>query len=109
MTGNSNTADDGGEGLVPEPFAGYRKPALWRTTPQLVPPPVAAVDPRETDVPAGILNYWNILVKWRWMIAACLVLGIATGLVSTFTTTPVYRATATIQIDLEPAKVKALQ
>jgi succinoglycan biosynthesis transport protein ExoP len=55
---------------------------------------------------ANLLHVWNILVKWRWPIAAVTVLGLAGGVVATVTTTPIYRATTTIQIDMEPAKVQ---
>src|SRR5579863_7954824 len=55
----------------------------------------------------NLLHIWNILLKWRWPIAAMTLLGIAAGVGVTVTTTPVYQATTTIQIDNEPPKVQA--
>jgi capsular exopolysaccharide synthesis family protein len=57
---------------------------------------------------ASLLHIWNIIVKWRWPIAAVATLGVIAGVVVTLMTTPVYRATTTIQIDQEPAKVQAV-
>jgi polysaccharide biosynthesis transport protein len=56
-----------------------------------------------------LLHYWNLVLKYRWLLAAALVVGLATGLLVTLLTSPVYRATATVQIDEEPQKVVAIQ
>jgi len=67
----------------------------------------------EADEEAGdafnLLHYWHLVVKYRWLLAAALTIGLAIGLVVTLLTTPVYRATATVQIDEEPAKVVAVE
>jgi capsular exopolysaccharide synthesis family protein len=67
----------------------------------------APQDTGGTSVSTNLLHLWNILLKWRWPIAACVLLGIAAGVGVTVMTTPIYQATATIQIDSEPAKVQA--
>jgi len=78
------------------------RPASIATTPI-----ETAADSRDrAAMSANLLHVWNILVKWRWPIAAVSVLGLAAGAVVTVTTTPIYRATTTIQIDMEPAKVQ---
>ena len=59
-------------GHVPEPFTGYRRLALRQGNQLAVAGPLPASDTGESDVPAGILNYWNMLAKWRWLIAGCL-------------------------------------
>ena len=65
-------------------------------------------DPRERAMSASLLHIWNIVVKWRWPIAAMAALGLVAGVLATLITTPVYRATTTIQIDSEPPKVQAV-
>jgi succinoglycan biosynthesis transport protein ExoP len=56
-----------------------------------------------------LLKYLHVAIKWRWLIAGCLLLGLAAGAASVLLTTPMYRAVATIQIDQEPAKIVALE
>jgi len=70
------------------------------------------VQPEAWDVGEGgfsLLHYLNLAVKYRWLLICAVVLGLATGIVATLLTTPVYRASATIQIDEEPAKVVAVE
>lgn len=106
---NEEVHDDERSGDVPAPFSGYRRALATPANVQLAPSPFGYSDSDEGDVPAGILNYWNMLAKWRWLIAACFVIGIATGVATSMMTTPVYRASSTIQIDTEPAKVKPVE
>jgi capsular exopolysaccharide synthesis family protein len=79
-----------------------------------VEPPVRLVEtPIEEEADPedafNLLHYWHLAVKYRWLLAAALVLGLAAGVVVTLLTTPVYRATATVQIDEEPQKVVAVE
>ena len=46
-----------------------------------------------------LLSYWKILVRRRWLIFACVIVAVILSLLTTLTTTPLYRATAVIQID----------
>ncbi|HEY2483288.1 MAG TPA: Wzz/FepE/Etk N-terminal domain-containing protein, partial [Caulobacteraceae bacterium] len=69
---------------------------------------IDASDPREPAMSARLLQLWNIVMKWRWPITAIASLGVAAGVIATMMTTPIYRATTTIQIDTEPAKVQAV-
>jgi capsular exopolysaccharide synthesis family protein len=48
-----------------------------------------------------LLGLWHILLKRRWTIAAAIALAFVTGLVISLLITPIYRATATVQIDRE--------
>jgi capsular exopolysaccharide synthesis family protein len=57
------------------------------------------------DEDIDLLSYWRILLKRKWTILATLAIVFFTVLVATLLMTPVYRATATLQIDLEPTKV----
>src|SRR5688572_25502086 len=52
-----------------------------------------------------LLNYWRILVKRKWTVLATLGLVLAVTLVATLLMTPIYRATATLQIDRDTIKV----
>lgn len=73
---------------------------------------VTLADPleaRERPLSENVLHLWHIVVKWRWAIAAATVAGLVTGVVMTMMTTPIYRATTTIQIDKEPPKVQAIE
>ena len=47
----------------------------------------------------------GLALKYRWLILAICALALAIGFIETFTATPIYQATATIQIDLEAPKV----
>jgi succinoglycan biosynthesis transport protein ExoP len=57
----------------------------------------------------NVLHYWNLVVKYRWLLVASLVVGLAAGVVVTLLTKPIYRATATVQIDEEPPKVATME
>jgi polysaccharide biosynthesis transport protein len=56
-----------------------------------------------------LLRYFWILFRHRWVVLGTAFVFLCAGLLITFLSTPVYRATATIQIDREPAKVVNLQ
>ena len=56
----------------------------------------------------NVLHYWNLVVKYRWLLLGALVAGLAVGVVVTLLTKPIYRATATVQIDEEPPKVATM-
>src|SRR5262249_24530619 len=47
----------------------------------------------------------TLVLKYRWLIIAVCGLALAIGFIATFTSTPIYRATVTIQIDLRAPKV----
>ncbi len=50
-------------------------------------------------------GYWNILLKRRWAIVIAFAIVMLTGVVATFLVTPIYRATAVIQIERQAAQV----
>jgi capsular exopolysaccharide synthesis family protein len=52
-----------------------------------------------------LLAYWRILVKRRWLIVGVVATGAALSLLLTLMTTPLYRATAVMQIDNEQQEV----
>jgi capsular exopolysaccharide synthesis family protein len=49
--------------------------------------------------------YLGLTLKYRWLILAFAIVALAIGFIATFTATPIYRATATIQIDREAPKI----
>jgi polysaccharide biosynthesis transport protein len=61
----------------------------------------AAADSDEID----LLSYWRILVKRRWTVLGALGIVFVTALVGTLLMTPIYRATATVQIDRQASQV----
>ena len=52
-----------------------------------------------------LLAYWRILVKRRWTVLATLAIILAAALVATLLTTPIYRASASLQIDRDTIQV----
>ena len=66
---------------------------------------VRDVESGQGDEGIDLLSYWRILLKRKWTVLATLGIVFFTVLVATLLTTPIYRATATLQIDLEPTKV----
>lgn len=69
-----------------------------------------STDVRDPDAPQDgdeidLMNYWRILLKRKWTVLTTLAIVFFTVLIATLFTTPIYRATATIQIDLEATKV----
>lgn len=69
----------------------------------------------DTDAPVD-LNFatvWRILSEWRWLILGAVAVGIGAAIIITLLTTPLYRATAVLEINppsveiLEDAKAKS--
>ncbi len=52
-----------------------------------------------------IFKYLRIVTKYKWLIAGVTLIVLAITAVSTFMTTPIYRATASIQIEREATKI----
>jgi polysaccharide biosynthesis transport protein len=50
-------------------------------------------------------KYLRILNKYRWMIASCILTSLLLGTVITFLSTPIYRATISLQIDRESLNI----
>jgi capsular exopolysaccharide synthesis family protein len=69
----------------------------------------AFTDEEEQEHALNLLDYVGIVIKWRWLIAGAGALGIGFGVASTLLTTPLYHATATVQIDHERAQISAVQ
>lgn len=53
----------------------------------------------------NLLKYWHIIVKRKWTVLSVLVIVLLTGMMMTMLTTPMYRATATVQIERQAMRV----
>jgi capsular exopolysaccharide synthesis family protein len=85
--------------LAPQPGGALALPQEWT--------------PRATGLAAGELNIatlWRVVSEWRWLILGAVAVGLAGAIVATFLTTPLYRATATLEMNpptvevMDPAK-----
>jgi succinoglycan biosynthesis transport protein ExoP len=56
-------------------------------------------EPEDGEVEFHLIDYWRILVKRRWTVIAVTALVLMIGVVSTLMTTPLYRATATVEVE----------
>jgi capsular exopolysaccharide synthesis family protein len=67
-------------------------------------PPVAWVHPLPADE-AHFWDYWRVLVEHRWTVITFFLVSVIVGTVWTFTTRPIFTATATLRIDKEEPRV----
>jgi len=65
-------------------------------------------DAPEVSQGLRLLEYWRILYKHKWLIAAIVVVALAIGFVGTLLTPRVYTASTTIEIDREATNVVGL-
>jgi succinoglycan biosynthesis transport protein ExoP len=54
-------------------------------------------------------DYWHLILKWRWTIFTIFTIVVTTVTIGTFSMKPVYKATATIQIEKEAPKVLSFE
>ncbi|HMB56848.1 MAG TPA: polysaccharide biosynthesis tyrosine autokinase [Arenimonas sp.] len=66
-------------------------------------------DKEGTGDEIDLLSYWRILVKRRWTVLGALAIVLVTTLVGTLLMTPIYRASASLQIDRDTIKVVDVQ
>src|SRR5436190_18587538 len=64
-----------------------------------------AAPPPEDDEGLHFRDVWRVVVKRKWVVFAVVMLALATALVSTMMQTPIYRATITLKIEREAAKI----
>src|SRR5580693_2372775 len=62
----------------------------------------------ETSQGLRLLEYWRIVYKHKWLIAAAVVVALTVGFVVTVLTPRIYTASTTIEIDRESANVVGL-
>jgi polysaccharide biosynthesis transport protein len=66
---------------------------------------VQLADPGETGQGLRLLEYWRIVYKYKWMIAAIVAVALAAGVAATLLTPKVYTASTTLEIDRESSNV----
>ena len=62
-------------------------------------------EPEQAGNEINLLAYWHVLVKHRLVIGGIVAVMLVLGVIATLATTPIYRASATIQIDREATKI----
>ncbi|MBI4442686.1 MAG: polysaccharide biosynthesis tyrosine autokinase [Acidobacteria bacterium] len=77
--------------------------------PATVTVPAYTVDLQEEEQAPSFLDYWRVLRKRRWTVGAILLLVVVTVMIGTLRQTPVYRATAVLQIDRESQNILNFQ
>jgi capsular exopolysaccharide synthesis family protein len=65
-----------------------------------------APQPAASNGEIDLGTLWRIVSEWRWLILGCVAVGLAGAIVATFLTTPLYRATASLE--LNPPTVEIL-
>jgi polysaccharide biosynthesis transport protein len=60
--------------------------------------------PEETNS-FSLAKYWGLILKYRWLFVGSTVFALCFGYGATFLTTPLYRASGTIEIDREVPKI----
>ena len=64
---------------------------------------------KQANIREQFFRYLGLALKHRWVVLGCCGAAMAIGLAVTYTSTPMYRASATIQIDQNAAKVVAIR
>ena len=82
----------------------YLKPITPEPYYQLPPPPGYQYLPQE-EKEVHLRDYWRIIKKRRWLVLALFLVAVTIGAINVFTTRPLYRGTATIQINIESPQV----
>ncbi len=54
---------------------------------------------QDEDVPVDLRKYWDILLRRKWIVLVTTVIAVMAGLVVTYNTTPIYRSTASLQVE----------
>lgn len=62
-------------------------------------------DPEADEGGVDLLKYWHTIVKRKWTVLSVLAIVLLTGMMMTMLTTPMYRATATVQIERQASRV----
>ena len=61
------------------------------------------------DIPPLLLAYWQIALRWKWLIAAIITASVIAGLILSLLMTPQYRATARMEVSREQKNVTNVQ
>ena len=72
---------------------------------QLPPPPGYSQFPLQEEKEVNLRDYWKVIRKRQWTIVAFFLIVLVTTAVVTFTMTPIFRGTTTIQINKENPQI----
>jgi len=106
----SGVGDDRGRGEAPGEqtylTTASPQPLVVRGGRSMTPASAAGLDAADEEGGGQNLGlYWHIIVKHRLIIGGAVLTALAIGVLLTMMTTPIYRATATIQIEQEATRV----
>lgn len=59
--------------------------------------------------PPILLQYWQVVLRWKWVIAGIVAAAVAIGLVLTLLATPQYTATSRVEISRDQKKVTTIE
>ena len=59
--------------------------------------------------PPLLLQYWQVVLRWKWVIAGIIASALVVGLVATLLTTPKYSATSRIEISREQKNITKVE
>lgn len=96
-----------GRGQLPIPIGVARNTAMVPSdavTPGTLLAELRRAETRDEDE-IDLLGYWRVLVKRRWIVIGALALVATAALVLTLLATPIYRSSATLQIERDSIKV----
>jgi capsular exopolysaccharide synthesis family protein len=62
-------------------------------------------EPRRDEDEIDLLQYWQMLLKRRWLVLGVMASGLALALLVTLLTPPLYRASTTLQIDRQTMQI----
>ena len=63
----------------------------------------------ENMAPPILLQYWQVVLRWKWLILGIMALALALGLVLTLLTTPQYTASARVEISREQQNITKVE
>lgn len=93
------------EDRLPVPRPGGRDLAHRNSARDLFPQEFHPHHPHAADEPIDLISYWRVLVNQWPIVAGAILLAVVAGVVLTLMSTPIFRATTTLQIDREALKV----
>lgn len=59
----------------------------------------------EDEDSINLRQYWAVIMRRKWTVLTFFAIVVVAGMTATYLTTPIYRASATLQIDAEEAKI----
>lgn len=62
-------------------------------------------DAETAEKEVDLLEYWRVVVKRKWTVIGAFLIVLLSGLMATLLTTPMFRATATVQIERQSMRV----